>query len=58
MDVSLLALLRDLPQDTVIYAIVLAVIIAPWIVRWRLRVRRIMIRLAWIGLGVVIGMNL
>jgi len=58
VDLTLLNYLRSLPPDTVVYAVLLAVIIAPVVYRWRLRVRRIMIRLAWIGLGVAIGMNL
>lgn len=58
MDLSLLNLLRDLPPNTVIYAVVLAVVISPWVYQWRLRVRRWLVRLAWIGLGVVLGLNL
>jgi len=34
------------------------VIIAPWVYAWRLRVRRIMTRLAWISVGIAIGMAL
>jgi hypothetical protein len=57
VDLTLVSLLRDLPANTAVYAVILAVIIAPWVYRWRLRVRRIMVRLAWIGLGVAIGIS-
>ena len=55
---ELMPLLRDLPPNTLVYALVLAVLIAPWVYSWRNRVRRWLVRLAWIGIGVVVGMNL
>lgn len=58
MDFALLNYLKTIPPDTVLYAVVLAVIIAPWVYRWRSRVRRIMIRMSWIALGVFLGWNL
>jgi hypothetical protein len=58
MDVTVFELLGELPREHIIYVLVLAVLIAPWIYRWRLRVRRILVRLAWIGLGVAVGVSL
>lgn len=58
MDSALFNYLQTLPPDTVIYAVVLAVIISPLIYRWRLTVARWLRRLAWVMLGVVIGVNL
>jgi hypothetical protein len=55
MDLTVLELLRDLPRDTVLYAVLLAVVISPFVYRWRSRVRRIVVRLAWIALGIGIG---
>lgn len=45
-----------LPRDTLLYSVLLAVIIAPWIQRWRSGVRRWLIRLSWIALGIGIGL--
>lgn len=53
-----LTLLRTLPADTVLYTLLLAVIISPWVYRWRLRVRRILVRLAWIAVGIAVGRGL
>lgn len=50
--------MQTLPRDSVLWAVILAVIFAPWVYSWRLRVRRIMIRLAWIALGIAIGVSL
>ncbi len=51
-------LLRDLPPNTLVYSLLLAVVLAPWVYRWLQRVRRVMIRLAWIALGIAIGASL
>jgi len=58
VDFSLIDYLHSVPPDTALYAVVLAVIIAPWVYQWRNRVRRIMTRLAWIAVGVLIGHSL
>lgn len=58
MDFAVIDYLRSVPADTLLYAVLLAVVLAPWIYRWRQRVRRIMIRLSWIAVGVFLGWNL
>lgn len=58
VDLDVLSYLRSIPPDTAIFAVSLAVIIAPWVYRWRQRVRRILVRFAWIALGIVIGISL
>lgn len=58
MDPFLLNLFGDLPPHTLAYAVLLAVVISPLIYRWRSRMRRITVRLAWIAVGVGIGIAL
>ena len=58
MDFQLLDYLKTLPPDTLLSAVVIAVLIAPLVYRWRLTVARWLRRLAWVALGVVIGVNL
>jgi hypothetical protein len=55
---DLIRLLDALPPNTLVYTVLLAVIIAPWIYSWRLRVRRVMVRLAWISVGIAVGLSL
>lgn len=58
MDFALLNYLKTLPPDTVLYSVLLAVVISPLVYRWRLTVARWLRRLAWLALGVFIGVNL
>ena len=58
VDLTPLQVLRALPPDTLVYVLALAVILAPWVYRWRQRVRRILVRVSWIVLGVVLGVAL
>lgn len=55
MDFTVIDYLRTLPPDTVLYSVLLAVVISPWIYSWRARMRRIMIRMSWIAVGVAVG---
>lgn len=50
MDLAVINYLRTLPPDTVLYSVLLAVVLSPFVYRWRSRVRRILVRLSWIGL--------
>jgi len=55
MNLDVVNYLSTIPRDTLLYAVILSVIIAPWVYQWRQRVRRWLVRLSWIALGIAIG---
>lgn len=51
----MLDIIAALPRESLLYTVLLAVVIAPWVYSWRQRVRRVLVRLSWIGVGIAIG---
>jgi hypothetical protein len=50
-DNQLIQLLKDLPADSVLIAVILSVILAPIVYRFRLKLNRWLRRFFWFSLG-------